>query len=175
MKSIFQLLLKIKMGHIGKKTNISKGGDFAGCRNISIGDNSYIGPRNTMYAVLQPIIIGNYVMTGPEVIMITGDHRTDIIGDYMIKITNSMKLPENDKPIIIEDDVWIGARAIILKGVKIGKGSIVAAGSVVTKNIPPYTIYYDLHKQRPRFTKEEIMEHEKLLEQKYGGNHKCKN
>ena len=44
------------------------------------------------------------------------------------------------KPVIIEDDVWIGTKTILLPGVHIGKGAIIGAGSVVTKNIPPYTI-----------------------------------
>lgn len=170
-----QIFIKRKLGNVGKYTFICENFDFAGGKNIYIGHDSFIGPRNTMYAVLNSITIGNYVMTGPEVIMITGDHRIDDVGEFMIKVTNAMKLPENDKPITIEDDVWIGARAIILKGVTIGRGSVIAAGAVVTKNVPPYTIYYDIHKQKPRFTKDQIIEHEKILEQKYGGNHKCKN
>ena len=71
--------------------------------------------------LLSPVIVGNYVMVGPQVMMITGNHRTDVIGEYMINVGNDLKLPKNDQPIIIEDDVWIGARAIILKGVTIGK------------------------------------------------------
>lgn len=164
-----------KLKYIGKSTYISPGADFAGEKNISIGSNCYIGPRSTMLATLKQISIGNYVMFGPEVMLITGNHRIDIIGEYMANVTNDMKLPENDENIVIEDDVWVGARAIILKGVTIGRGSVIAAGAVVTKNVPPYTIYYDIHKQKPRFTKDQIIEHEKILEQKYGGNNKCKN
>jgi acetyltransferase-like isoleucine patch superfamily enzyme len=48
--------------------------------------------------------------------------------------------PDDMKPVIIEDDVWLGERAVILKGVNIGRGSIVAAGSMVTKSIPPMSI-----------------------------------
>ena len=48
--------------------------------------------------------------------MITGSHRMDIVGRYMIDIKNDEKLPENDKDILVEDDVWIGANAIILRG-----------------------------------------------------------
>lgn len=56
------------------------------------------------------------------------------------KITYHNESKEDKKPIIIEDKVWIGARAIVLKGVRIGTGAIVAAGSVVTKDVPPRTI-----------------------------------
>lgn len=53
------------------------------------------------------------------------------------------KLPENDAPVIIEDEVWCGANVTILKGVTIGRGSVVAAGAIVTKSCPPQ--YYWWH------------------------------
>ena len=58
----------------------------------------------------------------------------------MACVTDDEKLPENDLDVVFEGDNWIGASAIILKGVTIGKGSVIAAGSVVTKSIEPYTI-----------------------------------
>ena len=79
-------------------------------------------------------------MTGPDVKIITGDHRTDIAGEYMIKVTDRMKLPENDRPVVIEDDVWIAANTIILPGVTIKKGAIIGAGSVVTKDVMEYNV-----------------------------------
>lgn len=176
IKNIFErLFTKKRLGYVGKHTYISNKIDFAGRNNIFIGNNCFVGPRSTMLAVIKSIKIGNYVMIGPEVMVITGNHRIDIVGEYMANVNSNMKLPENDEDVVIEDDVWIGARVIILKGVTIGRGSVIAAGAVVTKNVPPYTIYYDIHKQKPRFTKDQIIEHEKILEQKYGGNHKCKN
>lgn len=50
------------------------------------------------------------------------------------------KLPENDLPVVIDDDVWVGSGAIILKGVHVGRGAIIAAGAVVTGNVQPYSI-----------------------------------
>lgn len=122
--------------------------------NSSIGARSYFQPRNNVFlgsdvhlgregyylCTGAPIIFQDHIMTGPQVMYITGNHRTDIIGLRMIDIKEDQKLPENDEPIVVEDDVWIGARAIILKGVTIGRGSIVSAGSVVTKSIPPYSV-----------------------------------
>ena len=71
----------------------------------------------------------------------------------------------DDQDIIVEDDVWIGARAIILKGVTIGKGSVVGAGAVVTKTIPPYSIVGGVPAKilRRRFSNEEIIKHESIL------------
>jgi acetyltransferase-like isoleucine patch superfamily enzyme len=127
----------------------------------------FIGEQAIFLSSDAKIIIGNNVMFGPHVFIVTGDHRTDVLGEYMSNIKN--KLPENDKDVIIEDDVWIGMGVIILKGVRIGRGSVVGAGSIVTKDIPPYTIHLGSSgvKEFPRFTCEEIEEHERILNQKY--------
>ena len=79
-------------------------------------------------------------MFGPHVTMITGGHRTDVIGRYMIDITDKEKRPEDDRDIVIESDVWVGANATILRGVTVGQGSVIAAGAVVTRDVPPYSI-----------------------------------
>ena len=86
------------------------------------------------------IKIGDHVMFGPHVFTITGGHRTDIKGRYMDEITNDEKRPEDDRDIVLEGDNWIGANAVILKGVTVGKGAVVAAGAVVTKDVPAYSI-----------------------------------
>ena len=80
------------------------------------------------------IVIGDHCLIGPGVVMRTADHdfsRTDLL------IQNQ---GHNQEDIIIEDDVWIGANAIVLKGVHIGRGAIIGAGAVVTKNIPSMAI-----------------------------------
>lgn len=63
-------------------------------------------------------------MLGPSVSLITENHRTNIVGKYMICVTDNEKMDEDDQDIIIQDDVWIGANAIILKGVTVGEGSL---------------------------------------------------
>lgn len=107
-------------------------------------------------------------MISPGVTMITGEHRTDIIGEYMRNVTAEQKLPQNDKPIVIEDDVWIGSNVTILKGVRIGRGSIIHAGAVITKNVKPYTVYINDQLKVSRFSDEEIQEHERRIKEKYG-------
>lgn len=80
------------------------------------------------------IEIGDYVRIGPHVSVISFEH---VFSDPEIPIKLQGK---SLKKIVIEDDVWIGAGSKILGGVTIGKGSVIGAGSVVTKNIPPYSI-----------------------------------
>lgn len=145
---------------IGANVSIPSDIIIAGDRNITIGSNVSFGPRCLIYTTKSTLTIGSHVMFGPEVMIITGDHRFDIKDKYIDEITNNMKLPENDKPVLIEDDCWIGARATILKGVTISKGSIIAACAVVTKNVPPYSIYYDKNNICNRFTKERIINNE---------------
>lgn len=112
--------------------NIEKGVFFGNGRGIIIGDESGIGINSRIQG---PLTIGNYVMMGPEVIIYTKNHKTSSKDIPMLNqgITDPQE-------VIIEDDVWIGARAIILPGVRIGKGSIVAAGAVVSKDVEPYAI-----------------------------------
>ncbi len=104
-------------------------------------------------------------MFGPHVFLIAGGHRMDIIGRYMNDISASEKRPDDDRDIIIEDDVWIGANAMILRGARVGKGSVIAAGSVVTKDVEPYCIYGGVpaKKIRHRFAEEQIEDHERKL------------
>ena len=131
--------LKRQLASCGKKVRLY--GNCSGhFKHVYIGNNCSIGPNNQFNTLIANIKIGNYVMTGPDVLFLTGNHTTNIVGKYMINISNTEKNVIDDQDIIVEDDVWIGARAIILKGVTIGKGSVVGAGAVVTKTIPPYSI-----------------------------------
>ena len=118
--------------HHGENINIEKGADFGKGDSISIGDNSGLGVNCD---VRGPLEIGKNVMMGSNVCIMTAIHnttRTDI------PMCRQGHLPK--KKVTIEDDVWIGTRVIIMPGVCIGKGSIIGAGAVVTKDVPKYTI-----------------------------------
>lgn len=150
-------------------TNVSVGYDCIFYHNtIYIGNNVHIGSRALLMSTLSKIYVGNNVLFGPNVTIIGGNHRSDIVGRYMYDIKENEKLPENDQDVIIEDDVWVGCNATILKGVTIGRGSVVAAGAVVTKSCEPYSIIGGNPAKliRKRYTENEIIEHEKIL---YGG------
>lgn len=86
-----------------------------------------VGPRVTL---------GRYAMLAPEVVIIGGDHRIDVPGTPIL-FSGRPELART----IIGADAWIGFRAIVMAGVSIGRGAIVAAGAVVTKDVPAYEIY----------------------------------
>ncbi|MDY4635687.1 MAG: acyltransferase [Candidatus Limivicinus sp.] len=153
-----------KFKSCGQNVILGERCQFTGYENISIGNDVYIGPGACWVSARADIIVGNKVNFGPQVAIVTGNHRTDVVGKYMADVYE--KLKENDEDVIIEDDVWIGMRAIILKGVRIGKGSVVAAGAVVPCDVPPYSIYIAKDKIRPRFTEEQIRIHEQMIREK---------
>jgi len=115
----------------GKNVNVERGAWFG--YNLEIGDNSGIGVNAQLYTA-GGIVIGDNVMMGPDVVILTQNHRYD-------DITRPMREQGYERaPVIIEDDVWIGTRVIVLPGVRIGQGSIIAAGAVVTRDIPPFSV-----------------------------------
>ncbi len=139
--------------------------DLKGLENLSVGDGTSIPKGSTFYCTNAALTIGKKVVFGPKPTIITGDHRIDVIGKHLIDVTEAEKLPENDLPVVIGDGVWCGANVTILKGVTLGRGSIVAAGAVVTKSFPPYSIIGGIPAKliKMRFTEAEIAEHERLL------------
>lgn len=121
---------RLILDHCGKNVNIEQGARFSSA--VSLGDNSGIGINAR---VESHVTIGNDVMMGPDCMLFTANHT---FSDPNIP----MRLQGYDAPlpIVIEDDVWIGARVIILPGVRIGRGSVIGAGSVVTHDVAPYSI-----------------------------------
>lgn len=116
----------------GKKINIEKNANFGFGKGISLGDYSGLGVN---CYVRGPLEIGAYVNMGPDVRILTINHNTERTD---IPMKGQGSLPP--RKVTICDDVWIGARVIILPGVTIGKGSIIGAGAVVTKDVPEYAV-----------------------------------
>ncbi|WP_299824552.1 acyltransferase [uncultured Pontibacter sp.] len=102
-----------------------------GAGKVSIGKHCEINE----HVFIQGATIGNYVMIAPHVAILNSTHhfnRTDI---PMIMQGKGL----NMNPVI-EDDVWLGRNVVIMPGIRIGKGSIVGAGAIVTRDVPPFSI-----------------------------------
>jgi len=163
-RRIRMILKKPLFGSYGKNFLFDPDGDYS-YNTIHVGNDVFLGVKPSLIASRSFIKIGNKVMFGPEVAIRGGNHRTDIVGRFMKDITDIEKRPQDDKGVTIEDDVWIGTRAIILHGVVISRGAIVAAGSVVSKNVPPYAIVGGVPAKTLRFRWDidTILSHEQTL------------
>lgn len=116
----------------GKDAKVNAGVYFGSGINVELGDYSSL---NEGAWISNDTVIGNDVMMGPYVMMLSGSHNFDRLDIPM----REQGAPPR-RPIIIGDDVWIGAKTIILPGVEVGSHSIIGAGSVVTKDVPPCSI-----------------------------------
>ena len=102
-----------------------------GVGHVIIGDRTRIGLGNTL---IGPVTIGNDIRLAQNVVLSGLNHNyTDISLPIHAQGVSTA-------PIVIEDETWIGSNAVIVAGVTIGKHCIVAAGSVVTKSVPPYSV-----------------------------------
>jgi len=117
---------------IGNNVNIECNVNFTvDLKQISIGNNSCFG-INSRIGLVE---IGDNVLMAPDCLIITDNHSFER-KDLPIKAQGY----SGNKKVVIDDDVWIGQRVIILGGVFIGKGAVIGAGSVVTKDIEAYTV-----------------------------------
>lgn len=113
---------------------------------VTVGKGTY-GTINIQNMYAQPkdrISIGNYVSIAPDVIFLSGvNHQIDTVTTfpfYSKLIQRSSLDALSNGPIVVEDEVWLGTGSMIFSGVTIGKGAIVAAGALVTKDVQPYAI-----------------------------------
>jgi acetyltransferase-like isoleucine patch superfamily enzyme len=104
---------------------------------IIIGDNVCLN-TDCHIGCINKIVVGNNVLIGSHVLIIDHEHGTSSVSDK--DIAPIQRKLTSKGPVVIEDDVWICEGACILNGVKIGKGSIVAANAVVNKDVEPYTV-----------------------------------
>lgn len=117
-----------------------------GTENVSIGRYTY-GPINILTSASNPLLhIGSFCSIAQEVtFVIQNEHPLDRLSTYPFEafVLNEKGFPQSDEGAggcVVEDDVWIGYRATILSGVTLGRGSVVAAGAVVTRDVPPYAV-----------------------------------
>lgn len=112
---------------------------------IAIGDWCFVGPNSRIWSGAS-ITIGNRVLISHDVNIFDNDtHPLDAAARHrhfraIKQRGHPLDISLNDEPVIIEDDAWVSAKSIILKGVTVGRGAIVAAGAVVTRSVAPFCV-----------------------------------
>lgn len=127
---------QVEMGHkvkVEENVEIKIDGKYKDGRSVFIGDSVYIG-RGAEFNIIDRITIENQVMIASGAKFVDHDHGID-----RLKIIG--KHPGKSAPIILQENCWIGANVIVLKGVTVGQGAVVAAGSVVIHSIPAFEIW----------------------------------
>lgn len=125
---------------IGKNVTLTAWDSYEGVHfspQIIIGNNSSIGDDSHITAV-NKIVIGNNVRSGKKILITDNSHGAS--ERKLLDIAPNKRPLYSKGPVIIEDNVWIGEKSSIMPGVHIGYGSIIAANSVVTKDVPSYCV-----------------------------------
>lgn len=140
-KSLMKNLCQSKFRYFGENCEFRAGAYAITCSKISLGDNVIIRPNTMLFADPRKgeqgsIIIEENVMLGSGVHIYVANHRFDDTNEPIISQGHY-----EAKSVILKKGSWIGANSIILAGVTIGENSVVGAGSIVTKDIPPFTVY----------------------------------
>tara|TARA_R110002049_G_scaffold309052_2_gene516252 strand:+ start:11036 stop:11578 length:543 start_codon:yes stop_codon:yes gene_type:complete len=167
IRNLYLKKIKYRKYKIGRNFHSGWGVNIWAKNQLYIGDNFYIGRFSQIEC---DSIIGNNVIFGNHVSLLGKyDHHYEQIG---VPIRLAAQIADKnydwkglDSNIVIEDDVWVGYGSIIISGLKINKGSIIAAGSVVTKDVEAYSIVGGNPAKhiKYRFNKDEIIAHEKAL------------
>ena len=126
-----QTILRQLLGQIGRNSFIEPPFYCVYGQNIHIGDHVYL---NYLCTILDcnEVRIGNHVSIGPNVQIYTAAH--------LLKAEPRIQGLEEAKPIVVEDNVWLGGAAILLPGVTVGRNAVVGAGAVVSRDVPPNTV-----------------------------------
>lgn len=168
-KYFVEPVLRHSFAKCGNNVRVGPGFKSYGNKNIEIGNSVGIGPNCLFMSTVARIIVNDHVMFGPGVTVVTGGHRFNVVGKYIDEIRESDKSINDDADVVFCGDNWIGANALILKGVTIGEGAIIGAGSVVTKDVPEFSICAGVPARvlKYRFNEHELIQHRNIISSRF--------
>jgi len=153
-------------GKLGEGSVVPQSTVLSNPQNLFIDDHVSIGENAVLYSTNAKIVIKKYFVSARGLRISTGQHERRI-GRFLASITEKEKNHDIglDKDVIINEDVWAGFGVTILAGVEIGRGCTIAAGSVVSRSLPPYCVGGGIPAKPIKFywTIDQILEHESQL------------
>lgn len=159
-----QIRNKLKsLGNAGKGVMIGLPSTIANPQLVYLHDYTRIHQQHIIYNYTGKFIMKEYSVASIGLLVVTGNHTPTVgIPQYLLGASH---INDKEKDIIVEEDVWIGAKVTLLAGAHIGRGAIIGASSLVNKDIPPYAIAVGSPTRiiGAKFTIEQIIEHEKKL------------
>ena len=154
---------RMHFGYFGKGVMFSFPSVISNPKMVFLHDYSRLQQKHIIYNYTGKFVMKEYSGASIDLLVVTGNHTPTVgIPQYALAISH---INDKERDVIVEEDVWIGARVTLLSGAHIGRGAVVGANSLVNKEIPPYAIVVGSPAKiiAAKFTIEQILEHEKLL------------
>lgn len=163
-KEYFKSTKRGSFAHCGRNVILNPPFYVENAKNLVLGDNVNIGKGAHFSGLNAKILFKGDCSVAENLVIHTGNHAR-VIGKFISDVKDKDKPEGYDHDVIIENDVWIGCNVTILAGVHVGRGATIAAGAVVNKDVPAYSIVGGVPAKVLKFywTKEQILEHEQIL------------
>lgn len=158
-----QRIKRLKLGLYGKHVQLMWPTVISNPSHVFLHDYTRIHRQSIIYNYTGKFIMKEYSAASIELLVVTGNHRSTVgVPHYMLGLSH---INDKETDIIVEEDVWIGARVTLLAGTHIGRGAVIGASSLVNKEVPPYAVAVGspVRIVASKFTLEQILEHEKAL------------
>lgn len=156
LRQIVRVVRRLQFAECGRDARFDPFGSYTPMRKMHFGSHTFVGPGARITAH-EGFFLDESAVVGPGLLVIGGDHNIATVGIDILDV----KTGGENLPVVVERDVYMGARVTLLKGVVVGEGSVIGACSVVTKSVPPFTIAAGspCRPLRPRFSPDELRRH----------------
>lgn len=160
---IFGYFLRHSLGYCGKNVVLHRPNVCSNPGNMYLYDNTSIMKNWTLLSDTGKFIMKEHCIASTNLVVITGNHNRLVEHTLQDSIAN--RLADEEKDVILENEVWLGTNVTLLPGITIGRGTTVAAGSVVNCDLPPYTLCAGIPAKVKKiyWTEEQIIKHEKCV------------
>lgn len=156
-------LRNLHLGYLGRNVMFDFPSSIANPSRVYLYDYSRLQQQHTIYNYTGKFVMKEYSGASVGLLVVTGNHKPTVgIPQYLLGPSH---INDDERDIVVEEDVWIGARVTLLAGAHIGRGAVIGANSLVNKDIPPYAVAVGSPTKiiAAKFSIEEILEHERIL------------